>query len=296
MSRLPPFIALRALEAAARRRSYSRAAAELNVTHGAVSQQIRRLEQEFGARLFVRRGNLMEPTPAALRLAGHVARSIEGLQAGVAELTTEAFNSPLVISTVHAMAGRWLTHRLARLPEEVGEIEIQIDTGLSNFVTDGVDCAIRHGIGPWPGVESCRMLTEHWFPVCSPAFLARHPVRGIDDIARVPLIHHTEYTWDLWYAGAGLKTPPLPRGPRFDDSVVLVDAATQGLGLALAREFMVEHDVATGRLVRPLPGAVEAQAHYSFVWRADGPKIARVLRLREWLLEEAAQSRSSEAA
>ncbi|MES2033218.1 MAG: LysR substrate-binding domain-containing protein [Pseudomonadota bacterium] len=289
MVRLPPFIALRALEAAARHRSYSKAAAELNVTHGAVSQQIRRLEETFGARLFVRQGNAMEPTPAAARLAARIAAGIEEMQAGVAELATEALVSPLVISTVHAMAGRWLMHRLARLPAEVGEIEIQIDPKLSNFVTDGVDCAIRHGSGPWSGVEMEHLFSEHWFPVCSPDFLARHPIRTPADIAGAPLLHHIEYPWSLWFTGMGLETPKLPGGPRFDDSVVLVDAAVQGLGLALAREFLVEHDIATGRLVRPLPGAVEAAADYTFVWRADAPKLSRVLRLRDWLLEEAAR-------
>lgn len=291
MSRLPPFIALRALEAAARHRSYSRAADELAVTHGAVSQQIRRLEEDFRTRLFVRRGNLMEPTPAALKLAAHVGRSLETLHAGVAELEADACCAPLVISTVHAMAGRWLTHRLSRLPGEVGEIEIKIDLALANFVTDGVDCAIRHGSGPWPGVETVELMSEQWFPVCSPDFLARHPIRDVSDIARVPLLHHTEYPWSLWFEGVGAKTPELPRGPRFDDSVVLTDAALQGLGLGLAREFLVEHDVATGRLVRPLPGAVPALASYSFVWREDSPKLARIIRLRDWLLEEGAHRR-----
>jgi|SRR5215217_548382 len=290
MTRLPPFTALRALEAAARHRSYSRAADELNVTHGAVSQQIRRLEEEFGAPLFTRNGNAMNPTEAGLKLANRVAQATRMLRAGIEELAAETLSAPLVISTVHAMAGRWLTHRLSRLPPEIGQIEVKIDAKLSNFVTDGVDCAIRHGIGPWPGVESQHLFSEHWYPVASPDFLARHPVTGPDDIARAPLLHHTEYPWSLWFEGQGLETPTLPRGPRFDDSVVLVDAAIQGLGLALAREFLVEHDVATGRLVRPLPGAVQAAANYTYVWRADSPKLARVLRLRAWLLEEAGQA------
>jgi LysR family glycine cleavage system transcriptional activator len=290
MSRLPPFIALRALEAAARHRSYSRAAEELNVTHGAVSQQIRRLEEELGTRLFLRAGNDMQPTPAAVKLAAQVSGAIELMQAGVAELRAEACCAPLVLSTVHAFAGRWLTHRMARMPEAVGEIELKVDVRLSNFVSDGVDAAIRHGQGPWPGVESVHLFAESFYVVGSPAFLQRHPVRSHDDIARVPLLHHTEYPWALWFEGHGLPTPGLPRGPRFDDSLVLTDACLQGLGLALVREWLVEQDILSGRLVKALPGAVRARADYSFVWRADSPKLPRVLALRDWLLAEARAS------
>lgn len=289
MTRLPPFIALRALEAAARHRSYSRAAEELNVTHGAVSQQIRRLEEDFGACLFVRRGNVMEPTDAAADLARHVSRAINILQAGVDGLTEEAQVAPLVLS-VHSFAGLWLTRRLARVPAAVGDIELTADMALANFVTDGVDCAIRHGSGSWPDVEAVHLFSEGWVPVASPAFLARHPVETLDDIARVPLVHHTEYPWSLWFGGLGLPTPPLPRGPRFDDSAILLEAAVQGVGLALARARLVDVDVETGRLVRPLPGEVQAAASYSFVWRADAPKLPRILKLRDWLLEEARQA------
>lgn len=287
MSRLPPFIALRALEAAARHRSYSRAAQELNVTHGAVSQQIRRLEEGFGARLFVRDGNDMAPTEAALNLASRIGEAIGLMQSGVAELQAAACCAPLVLSTVHAFAGRWLTHRMSRMPEGVGEIELKVDVKLSNFVSDGVDAAIRHGKGPWPGVESVHLFAESFYVVGSPAFLQRHPVHDHDDIARVPLLHHTEYPWSLWFEGHGRATPQLPRGPRFDDSAVLTDACLQGLGLALVREWLVEQDLQNGRLVKVLPGAIQASADYSFVWRADSPKLPRVLALRDWLLDEA---------
>lgn len=287
MSRLPPFIALRALEAAARHRSYSRAAQELNVTHGAVSQQIRRLEEDFGTRLFVRDGNDMAPTEAALKLASRVGGAIEQLHAGVVELRSDICCAPLVLSTVHAFAGRWLTHRMSRMPEAVGEIELKVDVKLSDFVSDGVDAAIRHGQGPWPGVESVHLFAESFYVVASPDFLQRHPVRSHADIARVPLLHHTEYPWSLWFDGHGLPTPPLPRGPRFDDSAVLTDACLQGLGLTLVREWLVEQDILSGRLVKVLPGSVRHNADYSFVWRADSPKLDRVLALRDWLLEEA---------
>lgn len=295
MARLPPFIALRALEAAARHRSYSRAAEELAVTHGAVSQQIRRLEEELGLRLFLRRGNLMEPSPTANRLAGRVRRALAILSDGVAEAAAEARSTPLVLSTVHAIAGRWLAPRLSRLPAAVGGIEIQLAERLSDFTTDGVDCAIRHGTGPWPGLECVHLFSEHWFPVASPDFLARHPIDTIDDLARAPLLTHTHYPWSLWFAGVGREPPPLNSTISFDDSSVLLDAAQQGLGLALAREWLAAQALEDGRLVRPLEGQVRAHADYNFVWRADSAKLPRILALRDWLLEETLRAADEQA-
>jgi LysR family glycine cleavage system transcriptional activator len=287
MARLPPFIALRTLEAAARHRSYSRAAEELFVTHGAVSQQIRRLEAELGLCLFVRRGNRMEPTPAAVQLAGRVRKAVGILADGVAEAEAQGKATPLVLSAVHAMAGRWLIPRLSRLPEAVGGLELQMSERLADFTTDGVDCAIRHGRGPWPGAEQVHLMTEHWFPVCSPAFLARHPIAEPADLTRAPLLTHTDYGWGLWFAAQGLDAPPPRAGLSFDDSAVLVDAAMQGLGVALAREFLVVHALAEGRLVRPLSGQLRANADYHFLWRADAAKLPRILALRDWLVAEA---------
>ena len=295
MARLPPFIALRTLEAAARHRSYSRAAEELFVTHGAVSQQIRRLEAELGLTLFRRRGNSMEPTPVARQLAARVRKAIGILSDGVAEAEAQGKATPLVLSAVHAMTGRWLAPRLHRLPEAVGGLELQMAERLADFTTDGVDCAIRHGRGPWPGVEQVHLMTEHWFPVCSPAFLERHPINGPEDLAQVPLLTHTEYAWTLWFSAQGLETPPPRAGLSFDDSSVLVDAAVQGLGVALAREFLAVHALAEGRLVRPLAGQVRANADYHFVWRADSPKLPRILALRDWLMAEAGQGNGEEA-
>lgn len=289
MARLPPFIALRTLESAARHRSYSRAAEELFVTHGAVSQQIRRLEAELGLCLFVRRGNQMEPTPAAARLAERVRKAVGLLTDGLAEAEARGRATPLVLSAVHAMAGRWLIPRLGRLPEAVGALELQMSERLADFTSDGVDCAIRHGRGPWPGVEQVPLMTEHWFPVCSPAFLARHPIREAADLAGVPLLTHTDYGWDLWFAAHGLEAPLSGGGLSFDDSSVLVDAAIQGLGVALAREFLVVHPLAEGRLVRPLSGQLRANADYHFVWRAGAAKLPRIIALRDWLISEARQ-------
>lgn len=288
MRRLPPFFALRALEAAARHRSYSRAAEELSVTHGAVSQQIRRLEVELDARLFERRGNAMIPTPAAQRLAGEVGRGLDVLQNAVARFTAGAARDPLVISLDPQFAARWLPSRLPRLlADRVGaNLEFRVEERRADFTTDGVDVAVRYGAGRWEGVEAHHLFAETLFPVCSPKVAADHPMRDPKDLLTAPLLHHSHRPWSLWFSAFRLKTPPR-EGLLFDDSVMLLEAAAQGLGVALARSGLIERDLAAGRLVRPLEGGIASELGFYVVWRADSRKLGRIQALRDWLVAEA---------
>ena len=287
--RLPPFSTLTALEAAARHRSYSRAADELFVTHGAVSQQIRKLEDELGVRLFLRQGNRMEPTATGAALAANVTDARATLRRGV-EAARNAACGPIVLSTGAAFATRWLVTRLARVSAETGEpdLTVRVEDRVSDLSTDGVDVALRFGLGPWAGAESVRLLSERLFPVCSPGFLARHPIGSPEDLLAVPLLRHTALPWSAWFRAMGLAVPELPPSLGFDDTSMMLDAAAQGLGVALARSGLSERDIRDGRLVRPLPGAVDVETGHHFVWRADNPKAARIQKLRDWFVAETA--------
>ena len=293
MARLPPFIALRTLESAARHRSYSRAAAELHVTHGAVSHQIRRLEEDLGVVLFHRRGNAMEPTPSALRLARRIASAVTTLHNGVAEIAAEATADPLVLSTLSSFALRWLAPRLGRLAEDTDEtnIDVRVADELADFTTDGVDVAVRYGAGDWPGLAATPLFTETLFPVCSPAFAARHSIRSPADLHKAPLLRQSHRPWSVWFASLGLPAPPDRGGLIFDDSALLLIAAAEGLGVALARSGLVEQDLREGRLIRPFLGEAPAEAGYHLVWREDSRKLKRILRLRDWLAAESAALR-----
>jgi LysR family glycine cleavage system transcriptional activator len=289
--RLPPFFALRALEAAARHRSYSRAAQELAVTHGAVSQQIRRLEAELGARLFERRGNAMIPTPAAERLAGRIGQGLDILQNAVAEFGAAAERDPLVISLDPQFANRWLPSRLARLLADPAgaNIEVRVEERRADFVTDGVDLAVRYGSGRWDGVETQPLFAETLFPVCSPQMARDYPMREPQDLLKAPLIHHGYRPWSLWFDAFALAPPP-QRGLLFEDSLMLVEAAAQGVGVALARSGLVEADLKSGRLVRPLEGDIASDLGFFVVWRGDSRKLARITALRDWLVAEAREA------
>lgn len=285
--RLPPFSSLVALEAAARHRSYSRAADELFVTHGAVSQQVRKLEDELGVQLFTRRGNQMEPTPTGAALAAQVSAAIETLRHGV-DSARRAASGPIVVSTGTAFATRWLVTQLARLTAETGELDltIRVEDRLSDLSTDGADVALRFGEGPWPGADAVRLIDEVVFPVCSPGLLARHPIQKPEDLVTAPLLRHTELPWSLWFRAMGVEAPALAPALGFDNSAMMLDAAAQGLGFALARSGYAKRDLEDGRLVRPLPGQVEVATGHNFVWRPENPKLPRILKLRDWFLKE----------
>lgn len=297
MVRLPPFFALRALEAAARHRSYSRAAEELSVTHGAVSQQIRRLEADLGARLFERRGNAMIPTAEAERLAGEVGRALDVLKNAVASFAQAAERDPLVVSLDPQFANRWLPTRLpGLLLDPAGaNLELRVDSRLANFVTDGVDMGVRYGAGAWPGVEAVRLIPETLFPVCSPGFLSQHRLTCPRDILDAPLLHHGHRPWSLWFREVGLE-PPAIQGMVFEDSVMLLEAAAQGLGVALARSGLIEQDLRTGRLVRPFEGGVPSELGFWAVWRPDSRKLRRIHALRDWLIAAATDAPNAEVA
>jgi LysR family glycine cleavage system transcriptional activator len=292
MPRLPPFFALRALEAAARHGSYSRAARELAVTHSAVSQQIRQLEAELGVKLFERRGAGMIPTPAAERFARQIGEGLALLQNAVAEFAAAAERDPLVVSLDSQFSTRWLPTRLAALLAHPAgaNLQIRVEERLADFTTDGVDVAVRYGAGRWGGVELKPLFSETLFPVCSPAFAAAHPIRGPEDLLTLPLIHHSHRPWRLWFNAIGLTAPP-PSGLILDDSVMVLDAAAQGLGVALARSGIIDPDLHSGRLLRAAAGDVASDMGFFVVWRADNRKAKRIAALTDWLVAETAPER-----
>lgn len=291
--RLPPFSSLVALEAAARYRSYSRAAQELFVTHGAVSQQVRKLEDELGVQLFARRGNQMEPTATGAALAARVGEAMGILRQGV-DSARRAASGPIVISAGPAFATSWLSPQLARLSNETGEpdLTIRVEDRVADLATDGVDVALRYGIGPWAGMESVRLMDERIFPVCSPALLARYPIQKPEDLLSAPLLRHTDLPWSVWFRAMGIEPPEQRPALGFDGSAMMLDAATQGLGFALARGGYAKRDLDEGRLVRPLPGSIDVETGHNFVWRAENPKLPRILKLRDWFLKATEDDRA----
>jgi LysR family transcriptional regulator, glycine cleavage system transcriptional activator len=300
MSTLPSLNGLRAFEAAARHLSFTRAAAELNVTQTAISHQIRRLEAQLGLRLFLRRNRSLALTREAQSYLPAVRAAFEDLKRATERLQRPSRDRLLIVSTMASLAAKWLLPRLAQFQEAHPGIEVRISSSshLVDFQREEVDLAIRYGRGHWSGLRARWLMAEDIFPVCSPALLkGPRPLKRPQDLAHHTLIHGslTREDWQVWLTAAGLPTSLAARpGLTFDLSLMAVQAAIDGLGVALGRSALVEADIEAGRLVVPFAMKLPAEAGYYVVApedTADQPKIAL---FRDWLIQAAAKPMAAE--
>jgi LysR family glycine cleavage system transcriptional activator len=294
----PPFTALRALEAACRLKSYSLAGGELGVTHSAVSQSMRRLEQAYGQRLFRRHGLGMEPTPAAISLSLAYRQAARIVSDAAEALMARDAEPALVLSTLPSVARLWLGPRLKRLRDCLPDLAVEVRTSreLANLETDGVDVAMRFGYGDWPRLRVEPLFDETAFPVCSPEFLARHGPLNDAAIARLPLILEDTDLWIGWFAAAGVPGAGPLRGLAFDDAALVIEAASAGLGVALVRRLHADEALEAGRLVRISATEIRTPYRCYLVWRDDNPRVAQIRRFADWILAEFGRAGLLEAA
>jgi LysR family glycine cleavage system transcriptional activator len=290
-SRLPSLNGLRAFEAAARHLSFTKAAEELNVTQTAISHQIKRLEEELGVRLFVRQNRTLTLTAEARDYLPGIRAAFQDLRLATERMRRKDNANTLTVTTIASFATKWLVPRLSRFQESHPAIDVRVttSTALVDFAQDGIDVGIRYGRGSWPGLRAYWLMADELFPVCSPALLKGDPpLRKPEDLARHTLLHTShdmEDDWRLWLTAAGLpanlsKHP----GVTFDLQFTTVQAAIDGLGVAIGRTAIVESDIAKGRLVAPFAMTLPAEAGYYLVCphtAADAPKITA---FRDWLI------------
>ncbi len=288
--------ALRAFEAAARMRSLSRAAESLHLTHGAISHQIKSLEADFGVRLVEREGRGIRLTDEGERFATRVRAVLSDLGDAVREVTERANPRQLRVSVIPSFAARWLLPRIGKFFAQHPEIDLDViaNNALADFKRDGVDVAIRHGLGDWSGVVSEYVLDDVTFPVCNPRLNnGRLPARPAD-LARYTLLRSEGESWKSWFEAAGLDWPEPTRGPAFSDSSHTMQAAIDGQGIALARSSLLGNDVHNGVLIQLFDIVVPLPKKYFLVYPprlADSPKLAP---FRQWLFDEvAAEGRDS---
>src|SRR5579864_9275074 len=255
MRDLPPPNALKAFEAAARHGNLSKAAIELHVTHGAVSRQVRQLEDFLGCELFHRLPRGLQLTARGREFALGVQGAFEQIRDAVEAVRVSHERTVVTVSTLASLAARWLVPRLHRFQKAHPRLEIRLSTSpqLANFDRDGIDLAIRYGRGRWPGVVASRLFTPLEFPVCAPRFLeGKTPLRAPQDLARTPLLHDTTHRhWQQWLELAGVRGVDAHQGLVVEDMNVLIQAAIEGQGVALASAPLVQAEIAAGRLVQP---------------------------------------------
>jgi DNA-binding transcriptional LysR family regulator len=254
---LLPLDTLRAFEAAARTGSFSAAAAALNVTHGAVSRQIAKLERWLGQKLFQRQARGVDLTPEGLRLFQRTTEAL-ALIADSSDRWIEAKGSAVVrLASLPSVSGLWLMPRLRALERgasEAGEpdlrVELIIDHRESNLADDGIDLALRCGRGGIPKRLSVQLFAEHCFPVAAPELAAKIGKGKPERLLAYPLIHDSDASgWRAWLGAQGLDYRPRRQDRRFEDYNLVVDAAVHGLGVALARPPLVQDVLAQCRVV-----------------------------------------------
>lgn len=296
MPRLPrlPLATLPAFRAVARLATVRAAAEELHLTHSAISQQIRQLEEQIGFDLFERRGRRVVLNAAGSALLRAVEPALTQLDDGVrsAQALACGDEQQIRLTLLPSFAQRWLLPRMPAWREQHPGIALELDT--SQHIVDlqrgGLHCALRQGAGQWPGLVAERLADSPLIVVGPPQVALRLRDRGPQALAEEPLLGGAKL-WDRWFAQAGIRTATQPVAS-FNDAGLMLQAAEQGLGIALARELLAADALAAGRLVRLAPQTLADNAVYAY-WIAYPTALADwkpLQALRRWLHEEMARS------
>lgn len=301
--RLPPLNALRSYEAAARHLSFTRAAAELGVTPAAVSHQVKMLEDHIGVSLFQRASRQLILTDAGAACLPGIRSAFEGLATAVDAISNAGRSGVLTVSVAPSFAGKWLLPRLERFQAAHPDIDVRVAASmhLVDFASGEVDIAIRYGAGRYPGLLSERLISEAVIPVCSPKLLeGPNPLRTPSDIGLHTLLHDDSPdddqscpSWEMWLKAAGVASVDASRGPRFNQSSLVLEAAILGRGIALAKSTIAAADLAEGRVVKPFEVTLPLEFAYYIVYPESKTLIPKVDLFIRWLREEVAPPASS---
>ncbi len=248
---IPSLAGLRAFEATARLNSFSAAGRELNVTHAAIAQHVRGLEDFFAQSLLFRQGRKMELTPSGQRLATALSDGFLTIQAGVNDLQAESEDRPLKIALTPSFAESWLMPRLGEFWADHPEIELALlpGIGLTDLRRDGVDLAIRYGKGVWQGYQSELLASAQFVVVATKEYIGNRKVRSLSDLSDVKwLIESDRRDQSLWAEEQGLDLAGIDI-TSFPTATLVHLAARAGYGVAILTQAVVEHDLENGVLV-----------------------------------------------
>lgn len=294
--RLPNLAALRAFEAAARHQNFSRASEEIHVTHGAISHQVRALEQELGVQLFMRHGKRIAITDDGQAFAEAIRKALQDIASAAQHLQSRGKQKRLGITSLSSFAARWLSPRMGRFIELYPDLEVSLESSnhIVDFAQGAIDLAIRFGNGGYPGLVSEHLLDDIYYPVVSPHFnggkLPRSPRELVDTHA---LLRCEDEPWEPWFRRVGLPDPEPSGGLIFQDSSMLARAAVEGHGIALVRHQIAHPDLVAGSLVRLFDVSVECPKSYYLVYPPNMMSKPQAKAFRDWLFEEVRQARQA---
>lgn len=287
-----PLSAIRIFEAAARLKSFTRAAEELGVTQAAVSWQVKALERRLDQALFQRLPREVALTPSGERLARAATEAVNLLRAAISDLT-ETGEGVLAITTVNSLAAHWLAPRIGAFQVAHPKLAVRLETSnrLVDLAHDSIDVAIRAGGGEWAGMESLFVFPNIQTPLCTPAM--RDQLGGLsrpEDLLAAPRIG-SEEEWAVWFRYAGVASsigPSAPTRLMADTQTLEVASALGGQGVALGSPILFAGEIASGRLVRPFEPVMPLGGGMWLVYPKDRRRSPKIAAFRDWLLAEAA--------
>ena len=302
--RLPPLNALRAFEAAARHLSFSKAAAELNVTPAAVSHQVKGLEDYVSRPLFRRLTRAIRLTDAGQSALPLLSEGLDRLAEGVQRMGRDEDSAVLTVTAPPVFAAKWLVHRLEEFRRVHPDIQVRLDTAMQvlDLNQEDVDMAVRFGPGGYPGMRSDILFEEEVFPVCGPKLMdGPHPLRRPEDLKHHTLVHVNRTSaddswpdWRMWLSAAGVTGVDWTRGPEFDSEDLALETVMAGHGVALINSRAAARDRAEGRLCKPFELSIPVDFCYFVVSPAATAETPKIKAFREWILAEAAMDQGAE--
>ncbi|WP_445619211.1 LysR substrate-binding domain-containing protein [Kushneria sp. Sum13] len=283
---------------AARHLSFTRAAGELNVTTGAVSQQIRLLEERLGFRLFHRHPRRLSLTAEGERLAEAVLSAHGRIDQELKRLSRGLMSGELILRCVPSFLTRWLMPRLPRLQAQLPALDIYLHAEDSDraLTEENFDLAIDLGNDHYPGMASTLLMEEIIFPVCAPSLFSHRPALNHPDrLAHYPLLHdvtawrgsspHGE--WHHYLEAIGADPVGIQRGYSFNRHDLTMEAARAGMGIAIARQTLLRDELSSGQLIAPLPQRVNTGRHYAIVHAFGALDDPRIRAVHDWICAEA---------
>ncbi|MEW9798251.1 transcriptional regulator GcvA [Alteromonas sp. CYL-A6] len=286
--RLPPLNALKAFEAAARHLSFTRAADELFVTQAAVSHQIKALEEFLSMKLFIRRNRTLLLTEEGQAYFLELKDIFKSLQEATERLLAKGSKGAITVAMPPSFASQWLVPRISQFSLAEPDIDVRIkavdfDEG---FLDDDVDVAIYYGRGRWSGLKADKLHREFLTPLCSPALLSGpKPLMSLDDLRHHVLLHDlSRSAWKNWLKQVGVQGVNVNQGPVFSHSMLVLQAAALGQGIALGNTVLARPEIDAGRLVMPFEEKVESRDAFYLVCDESRADLGKITAFRDWIM------------
>ncbi|MEM5529448.1 transcriptional regulator GcvA [Gammaproteobacteria bacterium AS21] len=289
--RMPPLNALKAFEAAARHLSFTKASEELSVTQAAISHQVRTLEEYFGIAMFNRSHQRLTLTAAGKAYLPKLTQAFDLVADGYKDLNKDKQFSILNIKAPSSFSVQWLVPRLTQFQITNPDVYIRLSAQDNDFdfFPEAFDIEIRYLLGEDDNPNSDLLFKEEIFPVCSPDLISgTNPLREPEDLASHTLLHINFYPedWEMWLQQVGVSCVDCERGHRFDQSVLTLNAAAQGLGVAIGRTPIVNQQLTSGSLIEPFNNRLLSKGGYWLTVKTDLESRQHVDDFRSWILDE----------